>query len=315
MSTVFRVEKKDNYTVMANIHLKDRRLSLKSKGLLSLILSLPPDWDYTITGLSVLTKDGVGAVREGVKELEKYGYVTRRQLRDERGRMAKNEYIVYENPADNPDYVPSEENAPANNAAAKKPKKSAPKKKRVFSVSSSAENPSTVTPTADNTQADTIEKLNKNILNTNKSIHSFTPAQAREDGIGLSDESRNLSVSQWEQYSEIIRENIRYEDKYAHKIGDSQQVDELVSIMTDVVCSSSQTIRVNGEDVPHEVIKSRFLKLTDEEIDYVLHALEHNSSRIRNMRSYLITMLYNSKSTASNYYANMAYNDIREGVV
>ena len=123
MSTVFRVEKTANFTVMANIHLKDRRLSYKSKGLLSVILSLPPDWDYTITGLSVLTKDGVGAVREGVKELEKYGYVTRRQLRDERGRMAKNEYIVYENPADNPDYVPSEEDAPANNVAAKKPKK------------------------------------------------------------------------------------------------------------------------------------------------------------------------------------------------
>lgn len=313
MSTIFRIEKKDNYTVMANIHLKERRLSLKAKGLLSLILSLPPDWDYTITGLSVLSKDGVDAVREGVNELEKYGYVTRRQLRDERGRMAKNEYIVYENPADNPDYIPSEEDAPANNAAAKKPKKSAPKKKRVFSVSPSAENPQAVTPSADNTQADTIEKLNINILNTDKSIHSFTPALTREEGIGANDESK--SVAEWELYSEIIRENIRYEDKYAHKIGDSQRVDEMVSIMTDVVCSSSQTVRVNGEDVPHEVIKSRFLKLTDEEIDYVLHALEHNSSRIRNVRSYLITALYNSKSTVSNYYANMAYNDIREGVV
>ena len=313
MSTVFRVEKKDNYTVMANIHLKERRLSLKAKGLLSVILSLPPDWDYTITGLSVIAADGVDSVKTAIKELEQYGYVTRIQLRDERGRMAQNEYIVYENPADNPDYIPSKEDAPANNAAAKKPKKSAPKKKRVFSVSPSAENPQAVTPSADNTQADTIEKLNINILNTDKSIHSFTPAQAREDGNGLNDESK--SVAEWELYSEIIRENIRFEEKYAHKIGDSQQVDEMVSIMTDVVCSSSPTIRVNGEDVPHEVIKSRFLKLTDEEIDYVLHALEHNSSRIRNMRSYLITALYNSKSTVSNYYANMAYNDIREGVV
>ena len=85
--------------------------------------------------------------------------------------------------------------------------------------------------------------------------------------------------------------------------------------MTDVVCSSSPTIRVNGEFVSQEVVKSRFLKLTEEEIDYVLYALKHNSSRIGNMRSYLITALYNSKSTMCNYYANMAYNDMRCGVM
>lgn len=327
MSTVFRVEKTANFTVMSNTHLKDRRLSYKSKGLLSVILSLPPDWDYTITGLSVIAADGVDSVKTAIKELEQYGYVTRTQLRDERGRMAQNEYRVYENPTDNPDYVSTKQDspemdAPVDNAAEHKPNKSVPKKKskRNFSVTPSAENPSTVTPTADNTRADTIEKLNINILNTDKSIHSFTPAQAqeREDRIELIDKGKNISfssVAERELYSEIIRENICYEGKYAHNIGDRQQVDELVSIMTDVICSSSPTIRVNGEAVSHEVVKSRFLKLTDEEIDYVLYAMQHNSSRIGNIRSYLITMLYNSKSTVSNYFANMAYNYIREGVI
>ena len=327
MSTVFRVEKTANYTVMSNTHLKDRRLSYKSKGLLSVILSLPPDWDYTITGLSVIAADGIDSVKTAIKELEQYGYVSRTQLRDERGRMAQNEYRVYENPTDNPDYVSTEQDspemdAPVDNAAEHKPNKSVPKKKSKcnFSVSPSAENPSTVTPSADNTRADTIEKLNINILNTDKSIHSFTPAQAqeREDRIELIDKGKNISfssVAEREIYGEIIRENISYEDKYARNIGERQQVDELVSIMTDVICSSSPTIRVNGEAVSHEVVKSRFLKLTDEEIDYVLYALRHNSSRVGNIRSYLITALYNSKSTVSNYYANMAYNDIREGVV
>lgn len=311
MSTVFRVEKNANFTVMSNTHLKDRRLSFKAKGLLSVILSLPPDWDYTITGLAVIAADGVDSVKTAVKELEKYGYVTRTQLRDERGRMAKNEYRVYENPADNPDFVQHEQETPVDNATENKPRK-----KGGFSVSPSAENPSTVAPKTDNTQADTIIKLNKKILNTEKSNHSFTPAQAREDRIELIDKSKKISsVAEREFYSKIIRENICYDEKYAHSIGDSQQVDELISIMTDVVCSSSQTIRVNGEAVSHEVVKSRFLKLTDEEIDYVLHALHHNSKRIANMRSYLITALYNSKSTVGNYYANMACNDLREGVV
>ena len=320
MSTVFRVEKTGNFTVMSNTHLKDRRLSYKAKGLLSVILSLPPDWDYTITGLSVIAADGVDSVKTAIKELEQYGYVTRTQLRDELGRMAQNEYRVYEDPADNPDFVQPEQVSPEKDAPDEKPSSSSPRKRSSFSVSPSAENPSTVTPTADNTQADTIIKLNKNILNTDASIHSFTPAQAQEseDRTESIDKGKNISftsVAERELYSEVIRENICYDEKYAHGIGDSQQVDELVSIMTDVVCSSSPTIRVNGEAVLHEVVKSRFLELTDEEIDYVLHALHHNSSRIGNMRSYLITTLYNSKSTVSNYYANMACNDIREGVI
>ena len=74
MSTVFRVEKNANYTVMANYHLKDRRLSYKAKGLLSEMLSLPPDWDYTLSGLAVIAADGLDGVRSAVRELEKYGY-------------------------------------------------------------------------------------------------------------------------------------------------------------------------------------------------------------------------------------------------
>lgn len=311
MSTVFRVEKTANYTVMSNTHLKDRRLSYKSKGLLSVILSLPPDWDYTITGLAVIAADGVDSVKTAVRELEQYGYVTRTQLRDEFGRMAQNEYRVYENPADNPDYVPSEQNAPDDNAAQNKPKKNS---KRNFFVSPSAENPQAVTPTAGNTQADTIIKLNKNILNTDASIHSFTPAQEREDRTELPDKGRKVSsAAERELYSEIIRENICFEDEFTDSINDCDQVNELVSIMTDVVCSSSPTIRVNGEEVAQEVVKECFLTLTSEEIDYVLYALRKNAGRIGNMRSYLITTLYNSKSTLSNFYANMAHNDFRGG--
>ena len=100
MSTVFRVEKNANYTVMANYHLKDRRLSYKAKGLLSEMLSLPPDWDYTLSGLAVIAADGLDSVRSAIRELEMFGYLVRYQSRDERGRMSVNEFIVYENPAD-----------------------------------------------------------------------------------------------------------------------------------------------------------------------------------------------------------------------
>lgn len=109
MLTVFRVEKNANYTVIANIHLKDRRLSYRAKGLLSVMLSLPPEWDYTLKGLAVIVSDDVDSVRAAIRELEKYGYLMHRCSRDERGRMSVNEYRVYENPADNPDFATNDE--------------------------------------------------------------------------------------------------------------------------------------------------------------------------------------------------------------
>ena len=84
---VFRVEKTRDYTVMANHHLKDRRLSLRAKGLLSVMLSLPEEWDYTLKGLSVISKEGVDAIGEAVKELERAGYIIRSRQRDDHGRL------------------------------------------------------------------------------------------------------------------------------------------------------------------------------------------------------------------------------------
>lgn len=98
MSEIIRVEKNKNYTCMSNYHFKDRRLSYKAKGLLSLALSLPPDWDYTIKGLATLSADGVDSVRNGIKELEKFGYVVINRIRDERGVFRSAEYIFYEKP-------------------------------------------------------------------------------------------------------------------------------------------------------------------------------------------------------------------------
>ena len=87
MSTIFRVHKNKDFTVMSNTHLYDMRLSLKAVGLLSMILSLPSDWDYTLSGLAKLSSDGIDSVRAAVRELEKCGYITRRQQRGKDGKI------------------------------------------------------------------------------------------------------------------------------------------------------------------------------------------------------------------------------------
>ena len=96
--SVFRVEKNKGYTVMSNHHLRNHTLSLKAKGLLSQMLSLPENWDYTLQGLAQINKESIDAIREAVRELERAGYIERSRERDERGCLRGTVYTIYEQP-------------------------------------------------------------------------------------------------------------------------------------------------------------------------------------------------------------------------
>ena len=139
---VFRVERNTGYTVMSNHHLRNKELSLKAKGLLSQMLSLPEDWDYTLAGLSYINRESIDAIRTAVWELEKDGYITRRQGRDEKGKMTAIEYTIYEQPQ------PPELDCPV----LEKP---------------TADNPILENPTTDNPTSENPTQLNKDISRTN----------------------------------------------------------------------------------------------------------------------------------------------------
>jgi hypothetical protein len=121
--SVFRINKTQNYTVMSNHHFKEKKMSLKAKGLLSLMLSLPDDWDYSISGLATLSKDGKDSIMSALAELEKFGYLTRTRLTNEKGQFAGVEYNIFEIPQPkNPiSEKPNEENENSDNANAEKP--------------------------------------------------------------------------------------------------------------------------------------------------------------------------------------------------
>ena len=126
------------------------------------------------------------------------------------------------------------------------------------------------------------------------------------DGIDMMDNSSKInSLEERNKYLEIIKENIEYECQT-----EKNKIDELVEIMLDVICSQKDTIRVNGEDMPHEVVKSRFLKLNSSHIDYVLTALQKNTSYVKNIRAYLITALYNAPTTMDSYYTAWVNHDM-----
>jgi hypothetical protein len=121
--SVFRINKTNNYTVMSNHHFKEKKMSLKAKGLLSLMLSLPDDWDYSISGLATLSKDGKDSIMSALAELEKFGYLTRTRLTNEKGQFAGVEYNIFEIPQPKNPILekPNEENENAENSNAENP--------------------------------------------------------------------------------------------------------------------------------------------------------------------------------------------------
>ena len=100
--SVVRVHKNANFTVMSNYHFKEKKMSLKAKGLLSLMLSLPDDWDYSIAGLATLSKDGKDSIMSALGELEKFGYLARKRLTNDKGQFAGVEYNIFESPQEKP---------------------------------------------------------------------------------------------------------------------------------------------------------------------------------------------------------------------
>ena len=118
---VFRVERNKGYTVMSNHHLRNKELSLKAKGLLSQMLSLPEDWDYTLKGLSLINREKIDAIREAIKELERAGYIVRSRERDEKGRLRGADYVIFEQPQPPTPDLPTLENPTLDNPTQENP--------------------------------------------------------------------------------------------------------------------------------------------------------------------------------------------------
>ena len=275
---VFRVEKTKDFTVMSNHHLRNGKLSLKAKRLLSLMLSLPEDWDYTTKGLACICKDGVDSIGSALKELEQHGYLTRRRIRFENGRLGDIEYMIHEKPVSG---EPEGDSPERENPEQVKPIQAKPKQ----------EEPGQVKPAQLNT-----DPLNTDRLNTHQSIY---PAGCR-DGM----DQMELA----EAYREIIRENVEY-GILAERYGE-QRMDETVELMLEVVLSKRPYIRIAGDDFPREVVRGRFLKINSSHLEYVFGCIDKNTTKVGNIKAYLLAALYNAPATMDSYYRAEVNHDL-----
>ena len=287
---VFRIEKTRDYTVMSNYHLRDRSLSLKAKGLLSLMLSLPEDWDYTMKGLARICKDGIDSSSGGIRELEAHGYLVRARVRGANGQLGSIEYTILEQPKE-----PAQTPAPVR----EKPIR---------------ENPVQANPMLDAPIQENHAQLNKEESSnypsrtdlSNTKISSPIPSSppAPRERIGQD------GMRKRESYRALILENIEYDVLSQNVQLDKDRLDELVELMVDTVCSNREMIRIAGDDYPAEVVKSRFLKIDSSHIEYVLERMRENTTYVRNIKKYLLAALYNAPVTMDSYYTSLVSHDL-----
>lgn len=332
-----RVKRTSGYTIMSNYHLRDMNLSLKASGLLSLVLSLPEDWKYSVRGLTAIVKEGESAVKSALQELEQHGYLRRTEIRTESGKFQGLEYIFLEYPGQLEDLQnPNGQEQTIQNMQKKMAQKmqintqdsldntyEVPGKAAIVDINqtdtaypttenqhgentaggkstcgkSTVEKPEVENPIADKPIADNrrqiIKDINKDIdISINQSNHNIPKTEKR-----LIDQ-----MDVMETYRDMIRNNIGYAIFSAAEKG---KVDDLVNLMVETLMlpdSENKTIRIAGEKKPVSIVKSVFLQLDMGHIQYVLESLSNTTSRITNMKSYLLTALYNAPLTINNYY-------------
>ena len=297
---VFRVEKNHNYTVMSNYHLRDTGLTLKAIGLLSKMLSLTDEWDYTTRGLAAICKEGVDAIGAALKELEARGYLVRRQLRDSKGRITDTEYTIYESP-----HTPLPDTA--------SPDTENPYLDTPDTAEPYTENPYLDTPDTAEPYTEKPAQLNKDRRNKEKEIpdesitdtsnpdpiYPPTPLQgAGYDGMG------------YEEAREIVKDNIEYDILVQDPRQDREQLDEVVELIAETLCSRKKTIVVAGDEYPADMVKEKLLRITSSHIEYVFDCLKQNTTYVRNIKKYLLASLFNAPSTIGSYYSALVNHDM-----
>ena len=284
---VFRINKTRDYTVMSNHHLRNTSLSLKAKGLLSLMLSLPDNWDYTTKGLASICKDGIDSICSAVKELEQHGYIVRERVRNDKGQLTTIEYTILEQPET---ALPEQEKPKRENPVLENPEQGCPEQEK---------------PAQLNTNISNKELSNTDGLNTYpiKSYQKEEPA-AKKRG------NDKMGYDEMNAYREIIKDNIEYDILSVKLKSEISMLDEIVDLLTETVCTKKDSVIIAGDVYPSAVVKSKLLKLNAEHIEYVIDCMKSNTTEVRNIKKYLLAALFNAPSTMDSYYTARVNHDL-----
>ena len=282
---VFRVERTDNYTVMSNHHLRNKNLSLKAKGLLSQMLSLPEEWDYSLKGLAFINKESVDAIRTAVLELEEAGYVVRQQTRAAQGTFSQTTYTIYEQPQLD---LPILENPITDNPISEEPV---------------SENPIQINTNQANKKESNTDYIN-NSSNPIPSLESFPCESGNVDNTETGRERKGQKINNYDLWERQIKTNVDYESLKINYPYELQLIDEIIAIMVETVMSNRAMIRIAGDDYPFSVVKEKFLQIDYSHMQFIIDCFNEGArnTEIKNVKQYMKAVIFNAPTTIDSYY-------------
>ena len=322
---VFRVEKTGNFTVMANHHLRDKNLSLKAKGLLSMFLSLPETWSYSIKGLARICKEGVDAIRTALKELIQAGYVVCSRKRNAMGQLKEAEYMIYEKPQavalpeNEEEATARAENAPAfSSPVLAKPAQEQPVLEKPTLGTPPQINNNILSPTGMDTRNSVTPKKKINKKTTKGNPYPSNPYQSQAAWV-CEMPKRGFAMSyptgarndRADEIISAVKKRIGYEalsQEYGQDL-----MDEVLDVILRVKYLQSGTIRVDQGEYPVSFIQRQFNRLNSQHVIEVLENMKKTVSKITDPVQYLTTCLFKvSMSLTISIDAKMRYNDYRQ---
>ncbi len=279
-------KKEKDFVQIPNSIFASNGISLKAKGLLSLMLSLPDSWNFSIEGIASRCKESRQSIATAVKELEDAGYIKRSMVRDEKGKIQKMEYEIFEKPVTLTETEVQYDQEPDLDEV---------------------ENPSVENPMMESQLMDTPHtgnaRVNNNIIykTRNSNITSINnPSNPIKSGNKVS-----IRLVELDMCRQNIKENIEYdilvEEDPVHK----GMIDEIVEIMTEIICSNRTEIIISGNTYQTEYVKRKFLSINREHIEYIISCISKNTTKIGNIKQYLISTIFNAPNTIDSYYTTL----------
>ncbi len=257
------LKKEKDFVQISNRILINPDISLKAKGMLSLILSLPENWDFSIEGIASKCKESKESIRTALKELEKAGYIKRSRMRSVDGKITKMEYEIFEEPYKD-------------------------------------------TPSSENQELDTPKKVTFDMGNP-------TVNNIKNNNIKNNNTKSNLSISHTDsdidKYRERIKYNIDYDILVERDYINKYMLDEIIELMTETICSEKELITISGNAHCTEYVKNKFLKIDSSHIEYILECMENTTTKIGNIKQYLLATIFNAPTTINSYYNALARNN------
>ncbi len=274
---------------MSNYHLKDRRLSLKAKGLLTVMLSLPDSWNYTLHGLTAINQEGVDAIREAVRELEQAGYIVRTRARNAQGQLKGTVYTIYEQPQQPESQLQAAPEQASGEPVPATPALETPALENPTQASPAQASPALAYPTQSNTY---LSKKQSEKERKKEHTNGTNP----HPSVSVSIQQRAAV----EELRETVRQNICYD--YIVTPTNREQLDEMVELMVETLSTQKEMIKIAGDVYPAELVKERLRAINSSHVEYIFACLQQNVSHIRNIKGYLLAALFNAPATISSYY-------------